>query len=56
MLLGPPIQVKAIEGDTLGTDGDLGHPGAHLGVEPIAVHAEVARCIAQPDQAGQQQH
>jgi hypothetical protein len=56
MLLGPLIQVKTIEGDTLGTDRYLGHPGAYLCIEPIAVHAKVARCIAQPDQAGQQQH
>jgi hypothetical protein len=54
MLLGPLIEVKAIEGDALDTDRYLGHQRAYLGIEPIAVHAKVARRIAQPDQAGQQ--
>jgi hypothetical protein len=54
MLLGPLIQVKAIEGDTLDSDRYLGYKRAYLGIEPIAVHAKVARRIAQPDEAGQQ--
>ena len=54
MVLGPAIQVKAIEGDALSTDRNLAKRRAHLGIEPIAVHAEVARRIAQPDKAGQE--
>ena len=56
MLLGPAIEVKAIKGDALGADRDLSERGAHLGVEPVAVHAEVGGCIAQPDQAGRKLH
>jgi hypothetical protein len=36
----------------LSTDRNLGKRRAHLGIEPIAVHAEVAWRIAQPDKAG----
>jgi len=41
MLIGPRIEVKAVEGDPLGADRDLREAGAHLGAEPVAVHAEV---------------
>jgi len=37
----------------LTTDWDLSEPGAYLGIEPIAVHAQVARRIAQADEARQ---
>ena len=56
IFLGEAIQVKAIEGDALSTDSNFGKRGAHLGIEPIAVHTEVAGRITQPDKAGQQQH
>jgi hypothetical protein len=53
MLVGPGVQVKAVEGDALRADRDLSQVRAHLGVEPIAVHAKVAGRIAQPNDAGQ---
>jgi hypothetical protein len=39
IFLGEAIQVKAIEGDALPPNRDLTEPRAHLGIEPIAVHA-----------------
>jgi hypothetical protein len=48
ILLPPGIQFKAVKGDPLATDADLGKVGADLGVEEIAVHAEVVRRVPQP--------
>ena len=50
MVVGPGIQIKAVEGDTLAADRNFSDIGADLGVEPVAVHAEVARCIPQSQQ------
>jgi hypothetical protein len=50
MLVGPRVQVKPIEGDALRTNGDHGHPWAHLPVEAVLVHAEVPRRIPQPEE------
>jgi hypothetical protein len=46
MLVGPCIEVKAIEGFALHSDRNDGHPGAHLAVEAVLVHAEITRRIA----------
>jgi hypothetical protein len=52
MLVGPRIEVKAIEGDALPTDRYDGHPGAHFAIEAVLVHAEIPRRIAQSQQSG----
>jgi hypothetical protein len=53
IVVGPGIEVKTIEGDTLVTDGNLGQVGSYFGIEAVAVHAEVKRGVPQPDQAWQ---
>lgn len=50
----PGIKLKAIERDALFTDGDFGKAGPYLGVEPIAIHAEVGWCVPQPQHARKQ--
>jgi hypothetical protein len=45
MLVGPRIEVKAIEGHALDSDRNDGHRGAHLAVEAVLVHAEIPRRI-----------
>jgi hypothetical protein len=52
MVIGPGIQVKAVEGDPLRSDWNDGHARAHLSVEAVLVHAEVRRRISQTDEAG----
>ena len=47
----PGIHFKAVEGDTLPADPELGQGGAHLPVESITVHAQIGRGIAESDQA-----
>ena len=56
MVVGPGIEVKAVEGNSLGADGDLGEMRPHGGIEAVAVHAEIARCIAQADEARENAH
>lgn len=50
MVLDPGVKVKSIEGDAALADRDLGEARAHLGVEAVAVHAEVGGCIPEPDE------
>jgi len=49
----PGVQFKAIEGDPLSADRDYREEWPHLGVEAIGVHAQIARRIAQPIEAGE---
>jgi len=56
MVVGPGVEVKAIEGDAAITDRDFGEERPHLGIEPVAVHAEVGRRVAVADQAGKDLH
>jgi hypothetical protein len=39
ILICPRIEVKTIEGDSLGADRDCGEEGTHVTVEAIFVHA-----------------
>jgi hypothetical protein len=55
IVLGPCIEVKTVEGDALDPDADLGDEWADLGIEPVAVHAEVVRRIAQANEPRQQE-
>ena len=41
----------AVKGDASTADGNFGEMGAHLGIKPIAVDAEVHRRIAMADKA-----
>jgi len=52
----PGVHFKAVEGDALEADAELGQSGAHLPVKAVAVHAQVGRGIAQADQAGLDPH
>ena len=52
----PGIHFKAVEGDALPADPELGQGGAHLTVKAVAVHTQVGRGIAKSDQAGLDLH
>ena len=52
----PGIHFKAVEGDALPADTELGQGRAHLPVKAVAVHAQVGRGIAEADQAGLDLH
>lgn len=54
MLVGPSIEVKAIEGFALRSDRDDGYPRAHFPVKAVLVHAEIARRIPEPYQSRHQ--
>ena len=56
MVVGPGIEVKAVKGNPLGADGDLGEMRPHGGIEAVAVHAEVARRIAEANDARKNAH
>jgi hypothetical protein len=48
IVVGSGFHFKPIEGAALPADPDLGEVRADLAVETVLVHAEEARCIAQP--------
>ena len=50
-MLYPAIEFKPIESDALFADADFDEKRAYLGVESVAVHAEVAGCIAEANQS-----
>jgi hypothetical protein len=50
-LIHPGIQFKSVEGDALLADTDFSQIRPYLGVEAVAVHAEVARRIAKANQS-----
>ena len=52
----PGIHFKAIEGDTLPANAELGQFRAYLPVKAVAVHAQVGRGIPESDQAGLDLH
>ena len=52
MVVGPRIEVKAVEGDALRSHRDGHHARTHLTVESVLIHAEIRRRVAQPDEAG----
>ena len=54
MLVYPSVKLKPVKGDPLRPDGDLGQVRSHLVVKAVAVHAEIERCVPEPDQSGQQ--
>jgi hypothetical protein len=46
IVVGPGIEVKAVEGDALRTDRDHGEERADVAIEAIFVHAEIRRRVA----------
>ena len=51
IVVDPSVEFKAIEANALVADGDFGEVWTHLGVEPVAVHAEVGWRVAKSDDA-----
>ena len=49
IVLHPGVELKAVEGDPLFSNRDLGQVGAYLAVETIAVHPEVEGRVAKPN-------
>jgi hypothetical protein len=56
MLLCPRVQFKSVECHALDADRNLGERTADLGVEAIAIHAEIGRRVAKADEAGEDLH
>lgn len=52
MVVGPCIEVKAVEGNSLRSDRNDGDAGTHLAVEAVFVHAEIGRRIPEPNESG----
>ena len=52
----PGVHFKAVEGDALPADAELGEGRAHLPVKAVAVHTQVGRGVAEADQAGLDLH
>ncbi|MCP4876754.1 MAG: hypothetical protein GY896_14945 [Gammaproteobacteria bacterium] len=50
-MLHPGVQFKSVEGDSLFPHADFNEIRAYLGVEPVAVHTQVARRIPEADQS-----
>jgi hypothetical protein len=55
ILIEPGVEFKPIEADALPADGDFGHVRPHLGIESVAVHAEVGRRVAKAQDARQRE-
>ena len=51
MVVRVSIELQPVECDALRADRDLGQVRADLGVEAIAVHAEVGRGVAEAEEA-----
>lgn len=50
-MIHPGVQFKSVEGDALLADTDFSQKRPYLGVEAIAIHAEIARRIAEANQS-----
>jgi hypothetical protein len=51
MILRPAIEFKPINGDALGRNRNFREVRAYYPIEVIAVHAEIARGLHDPDEA-----
>jgi hypothetical protein len=51
IVVGPGIEVKTVERDSLRADGDCREAWANVAIEAIFVHAEIRWGVAQPDEA-----
>lgn len=52
VLVYPDVHFEAVDGDALATDAEFSQGRANFPVKAYAVHAQVVRGIAKPDQAG----
>ena len=46
IVVGPRVEVKAVESDPLRADWNHGKQRTNLAIEAILVHSEIRRCIA----------
>jgi hypothetical protein len=53
ILIGPGVEVKAVEGNALVADRDLRNAGSNLAVESVAVHTEISGGVSKTDEAWQ---
>ncbi len=51
VLIGPLVEFVPVKGNALFTDRDGRDMGAHLGVEAVAIHAEIARRVTEPEKS-----
>jgi len=51
IIVGPGIEVKPVESDSLRADGDHIQERTNVAIEAILVHAEIGGGVAQPDEA-----
>jgi hypothetical protein len=51
IVVGPGIEVKTVERDSLRADGDHVQERTNVAIEAIFVHAEIGRRVAQPNEA-----
>ena len=54
IVVGPGIEVKTVESDSLRTDWDRVQERTDVAIEAIFVHAEIRRGVAQADETRQQ--
>lgn len=52
MVVGPCIEVKAIEGNALRADRDGDQTDTDIAIEAVLVHPEIRWRVAKPDEAG----
>ena len=50
-MIHPGVQFKAVERNALSTNRDFGELGADFRIEPVAVHAQVTRGIAETEES-----
>jgi hypothetical protein len=51
IIVHPGVKINAVKGDATLADWNFGEKRPHLGVEPIAVHAEIAGRVTIADEA-----
>jgi len=49
IVLNPCVQFKAVESNPLTSDAELSEAGSDFAVEAVAVHAEIARGVAEAE-------
>lgn len=52
IVVGPGIEVKAIERDSLGSNPDRRQAGTNVAIEAVLVHAEIPRRVPEAQKAG----
>jgi hypothetical protein len=52
IVVNPGVEFKPVERNGLFVQRDFGEEGTDLGIEHVAIHTEIARRIAQPNETG----